>query len=108
MTNMNRREGDDSGFSELDAGTRMISVVDFRRFEKKLDLLSDAIGKLVLVEERQSNQNMSIIELRKDIEANRLAIDKTDKLLQQWINRGIGVWGLAITIFSLVEIFLRR
>lgn len=99
---------DDSNFGNLDAGTRMISVVDFRRFEKKLDQLGEAISKLVLVEERQSNQSTSIIELRKDIEANRLAIDKIEKLVQQWINRGIGVWGLAITIFSLVEIFLRR
>lgn len=98
---------DDSDFAPMDPGTRMISVVDFRRFEKKIDLLSEAIGKLVLVEERQSNQKVEIAELHKDVEANRVAIEKLQRQVDQWINRGIGVWGVAIVIFAILEFVIK-
>lgn len=99
---------DDSDFTPMDSGTRMISVVDFRRFEKKMDLMAEAIGKLVIVEERQSNQKVEIAELHKDVEANRVSIERTDRLLQQWIQRGIGAWVVVTLVATVVGFALSR
>jgi len=30
-------------------------------------------------------------------------INKTDRKVEQWVNRGIGVWGAAIVLFTLVQ-----
>lgn len=97
----------ESDFGPLDS-TRVISTVDFARLEKKMDRMADAIGKLVLVEERQSNQKVEIAELHKDVEANRVAIERTDRLLQQWIQRGIGAWVVLTLIATLIGFALSR
>lgn len=97
----------ESDFGNLSEATRVISNVDFARLEKKMDKMSTAIEKLVLVEERQSNQKVEIAELHKDVEANRLALEKLQKQVDQWINRGIGVWGVAIALFALAEFVLK-
>lgn len=97
----------DSGFDTLDT-SRIISAVDFTRLEKKMDRMAEAIGKLVLVEERQSNQKVEIAELHKDVEANRVAIERTDRLLQQWIQRGIGAWVVVTLVATLVGFVLTR
>jgi hypothetical protein len=31
------------------------------------------------------------------------AINKTDRVLHQWINRGVGVWAAAAVLFTLVQ-----
>lgn len=108
----------DSGAMPLDA-VRTISAVDFQRLEKKMDRLGEAVGKLIIVEERQSNQSIAIaeiranhekdkIELQKDIEANAKAIAVTEKKVDQWINRGIGVWAVALVLFALLEAYYKH
>jgi hypothetical protein len=76
---------------------------DFRRLESKVDKLGDAITKLVLVEERISNQGERIGRVEQRVTAVETASSKTDKTLQMWVNRGIGVWGLAVTVFALLQ-----
>lgn len=118
---MSSQRGDsfeDSGAVPLD-NTRTISAVDFQRLERKFDRMSTAIEKLVVVEERQMNMSGLIAEIRsthekdkialeKDIEANRVAIDKNDKILQQWIQRGIGAWVIVTIVASLVAFTITR
>jgi hypothetical protein len=76
---------------------------DFRRLESKVDKLADAVTKLVLVEERIANQGERIGRVEQRVTAVETATSKTDKTLQMWVNRGIGVWGLAVTVFALVQ-----
>lgn len=108
----------DSGSMPLDA-VRTISAVDFQRLEKKMDRLAEAIGTLVRVEERQTNHAALIAEIKsnhekdkisleKDIEANRVAIDRNERLLQQWIQRGIGAWVVVTIVASIIAFALTR
>jgi hypothetical protein len=76
---------------------------DFKRLEGKVDKLDEAITKLVLVEERQANQNERIGRVEQRVAAVETAAAKTDRTVQMWINRGIGVWGLAVLVFTLVQ-----
>lgn len=63
------------------------------RLEGKVDILTAAITKLVLFEERQAVQQLAIGSLT-------AKLDATESKLDQWVNRGIGVWGLALVAFS--------
>lgn len=76
---------------------------DFKRLEGKVDKLSDAVTKLVLVEERQTNQGERIGRVEQRVASMETAIFKTDKVLHQWINRGIGVWAVVLVLFALVQ-----
>jgi hypothetical protein len=76
---------------------------DFRRLEGKVDKLSDAVTKLVLVEERQTNQGERIGKLEQRVASVETANSKTDRTLHMWINRGVGVWALAVAIFSILQ-----
>jgi len=76
---------------------------DFKRLEGKVDKLAEAITKLVLVEERQANQGERIGRVEQRVAAVETAVAKTDRTVQMWINRGIGVWGLAVLVFTMVQ-----
>lgn len=76
---------------------------DFRRLEGKVDKLGEALTKLLLVEERQANQGERIGRVEQRMAALDTALHKTDRVMQQWINRGIGVWVAAGAIFGLVQ-----
>ena len=76
---------------------------DFKRLEAKVDKLTDAVTRLVLVEERISNQGERIGKVEQRITANETSHTKIDRKVEMWINRGIGVWGLAVTLFALVQ-----
>jgi hypothetical protein len=76
---------------------------DFRRLEGKVDKMADAVMKLVLVEERQANQGERIGRVEQRVAAVKASAIKTDRTLQMWINRGIGVWGVAVVVFTLVQ-----
>lgn len=81
----------------------MTTPEDFRRLEGKVDKLADAVMKLVLVEERLANQGERIGRVEQRVVAVETSVGKTEKTLQMWVNRGIGVWSLAITLFALVQ-----
>ena len=76
---------------------------DFKRLESKVDKLGDAIQKLILVEERQANQGARIGALEQRVAVAETAHAKLDRKLEMWVNRGIGVWGLAVTLFALLQ-----
>ncbi len=76
---------------------------DFKRLEAKVDKLTDAVSKLILVEERLSNQGERIGRVEQRMAANEAHVQKLDRRLEMWVNRGIGVWGLAVTLFALLQ-----
>lgn len=80
-----------------------VSSDDLRRIETKVDKLTDAVMRLVLIEERQSTQGERIGKCESAIAVHDNAIQKTDRILHMWINRGVGAWAVAAVIFTLVQ-----
>lgn len=76
---------------------------DFRRLETKVDKLTDAVSKLILVEERLANQGERIGRVEQTVAVVEAHSYKVERKLDQWVNRGIGVWGLAVTLFALIQ-----
>jgi uncharacterized coiled-coil protein SlyX len=81
-----------------------ISPADLRRIEEKVDKLTDAVMRLVLVEERQANQGQRIGAVEQRVASTETSIGKVDSKVDKWINRGIGVWALAAVLFALVQL----
>lgn len=93
---------------------RMPSSEDFTRLERKVDKLSDSIDKLVLIEERQTNQSQKLhdmqnafevfkVETIKDNQAHDRKLLDLEKKQDTWINRGVGIWAAVLVIFALAK-----
>ena len=80
---------------------------DFRRLESKVDKLTDAVGKLILFEERQANQGTRIGNVETKLGIQEVHLQRIDKKVDQWVNRGVGVWAAAAIVYSAVQ-FLRK
>ena len=76
---------------------------DFRRLESKVDKLTDAVGKLILFEERQANQGARISAVETQLSVHESMLQRTDRKIDQWVNRGMGVWAAAAVVFSFVQ-----
>jgi len=76
---------------------------DFRRLESKVDKLTDAVGKLILFEERQANQGSRIGAVESQLSVHDNALHRVDRKIDQWVNRGMGVWAAVAIVFSLVQ-----
>jgi hypothetical protein len=61
------------------------------------------VQRLILIEERQSSQGERIGKCEAHLAVQEQAIHKTDKKVDQWVNRGIGVWAAAAVLFTLVQ-----
>jgi hypothetical protein len=72
-----------------------------KRLDEKVDRLTEAITQLVRVEERQISQAERIANLEKRAVAAEANWQATDRKLDSWINRGIGVWGLVVAIWTI-------
>ena len=77
---------------------------DFRRLESKVDRLTDAVGKLILFEERQATQGERLGIAEQRIAVNEAATARTDSKVERWINRGIGAWAVAAVLFTVVQL----
>jgi hypothetical protein len=80
---------------------------DFKRLESKVDKLTDAVTRLILIEERQSSQGERIGKLEVNHASLATAHGKTEKTLQMWINRGVGVWVAAGAIWAIVQFVMK-
>ena len=76
---------------------------DFKRLEGKVDKLADAIQRLILIEERQTTQGERIGKCESAIAVNEATIQKVDTKVERWVNRGIGVWAVAVVLFALLQ-----
>lgn len=76
---------------------------DFNRLESKVDKLTDAVMRLVLLEERQTNQAERLSILEQSIASTDRYVTKVDTKVERWINRGIGAWAVAAVVFALVQ-----
>lgn len=77
---------------------------DFRRLEEKVDRLTDAVTRLVIFEERQSNQGERLTLLDTRVANIDAAAHKLERKVDQWINLGRGAWALALVLFAIAEL----
>lgn len=83
--------------------TEAVSKDDFSRLEGKVDKLADAIQRLILIEERQTTQGERIGKCESVLAVHDSSIQRVDGKVERWINRGIGVWAVAVVLFALVQ-----
>jgi hypothetical protein len=69
-----------------------VTYRDFERLENKIDTIGKALAQLVQIDERQIYQGQRIGDLEKKAAKQEEATQRIDRKVDQWINRGIGVW----------------
>lgn len=75
-------------------------VAQLERLEHKVDKLTDAVTQLVRVEERQINHGVRIGEVEHKLALTQQHVTTVEKKVDQWINRGIGLWSVAIVLWT--------
>lgn len=75
-------------------------VAQLQRLENKVDKLTDAVTQLVRVEERQINHGVRIGEVENRVTLLQHGILAVERKVDQWVNRGIGVWGVALLVWT--------
>lgn len=83
----------DAGFNE-----------DLKRIETKVDKLTDAVTRLILVEERQTAQGVRIDDLEEKTEELDKSITRVDRKVERWVNMGMGAWAIVVVIFAFVQL----
>ena len=81
----------------------MTDTPNLTSIERRLDRLADAVEKLVLIEERQTAQGARIALMEARQSMQEIAQRATDAKVDMWINRGIGAWALAATLFAILK-----
>jgi len=76
-------------------------VAQLERLEHKVDKLTDAVTQLVRVEERQINHGVRIGEVEHRLALTQNNVTQVEKKVDQWINRGIGLWSVAIVMWTI-------
>lgn len=80
---------------------------DFERLETKLDRLADAVSRLVVIEERQSSQGQRTGALEQRMSTVEEHSRNVDKKLDQWVNRGVGMWAIVCLAATAVVAILK-
>jgi hypothetical protein len=81
---------------------------DFKRLESKVDKLTDAVTRLILIEERQSSQGERIGKLEVKTASIETAHAKTERTMHMWINRGVGVWVTVGAAWAIINFVVKR
>ena len=87
--------------------SEVVSKEDFVRLESKVDKLGDAIQRLILIEERQTTQGERIGKCEMALAVNESSIQRVDTKVERWVNRGIGVWAVAVALFAVFQVGLK-
>jgi hypothetical protein len=80
---------------------------ELRRIEDKVDKLTDAVTRLILVEDRQTVQGSRINALEQQHVGLQSSILQVDRKVDKWVNMGFGAWALAVTLFAVVQVVLK-
>ena len=77
---------------------------DFRRLESKVDKLTDAVTRLILVEERQTTQGERLGKVEVTLATHELSIVNNRAEIDRWVQRGIGAWAVAAVLFGIAKL----
>lgn len=73
------------------------------RIERKLEGLTEAVNKLVLLEERQAVQSQRLDKLEARQERHETAQQEIKAELARWVNRGMGLWGAVALAWAVLN-----
>jgi hypothetical protein len=79
-----------------------------RLIHEKLDKLTDAVSRLVLIEDRQAAQYERMDKQDQRIEELEREVTKVDRKVDTWIQRGVGAWAFAASLLALWEAYNLR
>jgi len=79
---------------------------DFARLEAKVDQLTQAVERLILIEERQTAQGQRLGALEQRVAALEGATQATDRKLERWINRAWGAYAVAAAVGAVAMRFV--
>lgn len=82
-----------------------VTVGDIRRLEGKLDKLAEGMTRLILIDERQVLQFGRMEKLENRLIVAEKAGRDTETRLTAWVQRGIGVWGAVVMLWSTWQAF---
>ena len=80
---------------------------DIARLEHKVDKLTEAVTRLILVEERQTAQGVRLGDVEKRLGANEATLVQIERRMERWINFGAGAWALALAIFAMAQVAIK-
>ena len=80
---------------------------DLQRIEEKVDKLTEAVTRLILVEERQTAQGVRLGEVEKRISSTEATTVQVERRMERWINFGAGAWALALVIFAVAQVAIK-
>ena len=74
------------------------------RLERKVDRLSEAVTELIRFEERQAAHAAKLVELETRLNVITARNEVLEKKVDQWINRGLGIWAIVVLAFSVFQV----
>lgn len=81
-----------------------LAAEDFKRLEGKVDKLTDAVTRLILVEERQTTQGERIGKVEVTMAQHDVQITANRAEIDRWVQRGIGAWAVAAVLFAIAKL----
>lgn len=81
-----------------------LAAEDFKRLEGKVDKLTDAVTRLILVEERQTTQGERIGKVEVTLASHDAQILNNRAEIDRWVQRGIGAWFVAAGVFAILKL----
>lgn len=84
-----------------------VSPADFNRLENKLDKMAEAVSKLVLVEERQSNQTTRIDKHDIALETMQNTITRLHARLDKYTYLATGAMFVIVGLFELARFIFK-
>jgi len=99
----------DSEFGPLQGRrARVVNSEDFIRLERKVDKLIDNMQMVAVLSSNHMNLDKDFSELKVTVSNSRLEHYQLERKVDQWINRGIGVWAVALVLFALFQAFHKQ
>ena len=80
-----------------------VTPEDFSRLEGKVDKMADAVQKLILVEERQSNQKIELDKHEKEIHVLKESVSQLHSRVDKYTYFATGVTGVIVAMFEVAR-----
>lgn len=75
------------------------------RLEAKVDALISAVNRLAVIDERQVHAGIRMGNLEDRVAKMEQKYDDLRTLVNQWVNRTLGMWALLVFLFTMYKSF---
>lgn len=75
------------------------------RIESKIDVLTTAVNRLAIIDERQIEAGRRIGTIEDRVSKMEEKVQNVDRKLDKWINMGMGAWAIVVTLFAIYQTF---